>query len=222
MDRTAMMTPREERHRRRDRPGGPVEAPAFFLPLAQEGRMSTRLLGALLPLLLLPPLSAVAGAGACAPAAMTGGDARPVAQVDLASIREQVFAAERAFAKSMADRRLEDFARFVSEEGVFFSGPGGKALRGRAAVTAGWARHFNAPVAPFSWEPDEVEPLESGGLAHSSGPVRDPSGKVVARFNSIWRLEAPGVWRVIFDKGSPLPAPTAAAAAASTSLAPGR
>jgi hypothetical protein len=60
-------------------------------------------------------------------------------------------------------------------------------------------------AAPFSWEPDEVEPLPSGTLAHSSGPVRDASGKPVARFNSIWRLEAPGVWRVIFDKGSPLP-----------------
>jgi hypothetical protein len=26
---------------------------------------------------------------------------------------------------------------------------------------------------------------------------------VIARFNSIWRLEAPGRWRVIFDNGSP-------------------
>jgi hypothetical protein len=26
---------------------------------------------------------------------------------------------------------------------------------------------------------------------------------VVGRFNSIWRREAPGVWRVVFDKGSP-------------------
>jgi len=33
--------------------------------------------------------------------------------------------------------------------------------------------------------------------------VRDPSGRVVARFQSIWRRAAPGVWRVVFDKGSP-------------------
>jgi hypothetical protein len=44
--------------------------------------------------------------------------------------------------------------------------------------------------------------LDSGTLALSSGPVRSPDGKVFARFNSIWRLEAPGVWRVVFDKGS--------------------
>ena len=35
-------------------------------------------------------------------------------------------------------------------------------------------------------------------------PVRDPSGKLISRFNSTWRLEAPGVWPVVFDKGSPL------------------
>lgn len=131
------------------------------------------------------------------------------AGADLATLRAEVAAAERAFAKAMADRSLEAFARHVSDEAIFFSGPDGQPLRGKAQVMAGWARFFNGPTAPFSWEPDEVEPLPSGTLAHSSGPVRDPSGKVIARFNSIWRLEAPGVWRVVFDKGSPLPPPRA-------------
>jgi ketosteroid isomerase-like protein len=45
--------------------------------------------------------------------------------------------------------------------------------------------------------------LSSGELALSTGLVRNPEGKVVARFNSIWRREAPGTWRVVFDKGSP-------------------
>ena len=125
------------------------------------------------------------------------------AQPDIKTARQQVFAAERAFAKSMADRSLEDFSVFVSEEAVFFTGP--EPLRGKAAVLAWWAQYFTGPSAPFSWEPDEVEPLDSGTLALSSGPVRDPTGKVVARFNSIWRKEPGGVWRVVFDKGSPLP-----------------
>jgi hypothetical protein len=33
--------------------------------------------------------------------------------------------------------------------------------------------------------------------------VRDADGKPIARFNSVWRQEAPGVWRVVFDKGQP-------------------
>lgn len=117
------------------------------------------------------------------------------------SPQQQVFAAERAFARSMADRDASAFARHVSEEAIFFNGAG--VLRGRKNVLAAWARFFQGKTAPFSWEPDRVEVLQSGTLALSTGLVRDPDGKVVSRFNSIWRLEAPGVWRVVFDKGSP-------------------
>lgn len=133
--------------------------------------------------------------GACSPA---------VVKQDQATVRDQVMAAERAFAKAMADRNLQDFAAFVSEEAIFFSGP--VPLRGKAPVVSWWARYFSGAQAPFSWEPDEVEVLDSETLALSSGPVRDPSGKTVSRFLSIWRQEAPGTWRVIFDKGCPLPA----------------
>lgn len=116
-------------------------------------------------------------------------------------LQEQVFAAERAFARSMADRDLDAFAGFVADEAVFFGGS--TTLRGKPQVVSAWSGFFEGSTAPFSWEPDRVEVLESGTLALSTGLVRDPEGKVIARFNSIWRLEAPGVWRVIFDKGSP-------------------
>jgi ketosteroid isomerase-like protein len=126
----------------------------------------------------------------------------PLARPTVAQAQQQVRATERAFAKTMADRDLARFATFLAEETIFFSGS--TPLRGKAAVAADWARHFTAATAPFSWEPDEVEVLPSGDLALSSGPVRDPSGKVVARFTSIWRYEAPGTWRIIFDKGCPV------------------
>ncbi len=43
--------------------------------------------------------------------------------------------------------------------------------------------------------------LADGTLAHSTGPVRDPAGKPIARFSSVWRLEARGTRRIGFDKG---------------------
>jgi ketosteroid isomerase-like protein len=86
---------------------------------------------------------------------------------------------------------------------VFFSG-NGVTLRGKQAVADAWKSYYDSAQAPFSWEPDEVEVVDSGTLAYSGGPVYDPSGKVVGRFNSIWRLEAPGTWRVVFDRGSPV------------------
>ncbi len=117
------------------------------------------------------------------------------------SAKQEVFAAERAFARSMAQRSLSDFSGFIADEAIFFGAQG--PLRGKPQVVASWSRFFEAPGAPFSWEPDQVEVLDSGTLALSTGLVRDSKGQVIGRFNSIWRLEAPGTWRVIFDKGSP-------------------
>lgn len=120
--------------------------------------------------------------------------------VGAAADATQVEAREIAFAKTMADRDLGAFREFVSAEAIFFAG--NQPIRGRDAVVEAWTPFFDGPDAPFSWHPDLVEALDGGGLALSSGPVRDPSGEVVGRFNSIWRLEADGEWRVVFDKGS--------------------
>jgi ketosteroid isomerase-like protein len=129
-------------------------------------------------------------------AAMNTDAAEPPAH---AALVQQVIATERAFARSMAERDFTAFASLLSEQAVFFDGK--SVLRGKAAVAAGWKPQFDGPVPPFSWEPDQVEVLGDGTLALSTGPVRAPSGKVIARFNSIWRQESPGVWRIVFDKG---------------------
>lgn len=125
-----------------------------------------------------------------------------VRQPDPEPLRQQVMEAERAFAKTMADRDHAAFVTFVSEEAIFFNGE--TPIRGREAVAQAWRGVFEGPDAPFSWDPDRVEVLESGTLALSTGPVKDPSGKVIGRFNSIWRRGPSGEWRVVFDKGSPV------------------
>ena len=116
-------------------------------------------------------------------------------------LRDQVWAAEVAFARSMADRDLKKFSEFISDEAIFFAGT--TALTGKVKVIENWASFFKEPAAPFSWEPDQVEVLSSGTLAISTGPVRDSTGKVIGRFSTIWRLEGENQWRVVFDKGSP-------------------
>jgi ketosteroid isomerase-like protein len=116
-----------------------------------------------------------------------------------AELKQQVADTERAFAATMAKRDHQAFVSFLADEAIFYNGP--RALRGRDTVAAEWKPLYEKPEAPFSWEPDQVEVLDSGTLAHSSGPVRDPKGKVTGRFNSVWRLEAPGKWRIVFDKG---------------------
>jgi len=123
-----------------------------------------------------------------------------LAQADDAPLRAQVLATERAFAKTMVDRDYVVFASFIADEAVFVSAP--QPLRGKSQVLAAWKRYYEAPLAPFSWQPERVEVLASGTLALSAGPVRDPSGRVVGNYTSIWRREAPGTWRIIFDIGT--------------------
>jgi ketosteroid isomerase-like protein len=117
------------------------------------------------------------------------------------ALRSDVFAAERAFVRSMAERDFAAFGRSIAADTVFFNGR--QVLRGREAELAGWRPLFDGAAAPFSWEPDQVEELDSGQLAISSGPMRNPRGDVVARFNSIWQRQSDGRWLVVFDKGSP-------------------
>lgn len=112
---------------------------------------------------------------------------------------EQVRRTEQAFADSMAARDFDAFRSFLSPEAVFFSGD--TSLRGAEAVAAAWKPYFDGPDAPFSWRPETVEVLDSGALALSSGPVFDPFGTRVGAFNSIWRREADGAWKIVFDKG---------------------
>jgi ketosteroid isomerase-like protein len=118
---------------------------------------------------------------------------------------QRVADAERAFAATMAKRDAKGFASHISEEAIFMgSADAPRVFRGRAAIVEGWKQFFDGPTPPFSWEPDIVEVIDSGSMALTSGPVLDPDGKLAGRFNSIWRLESDGRWRVLFDRGAPV------------------
>jgi len=100
----------------------------------------------------------------------------------------------------MATRDHKAFSSFLSQEAVFFSGD--KPLRGAQQVADWWKRYYEDPDAPFSWEPEEVEVLDSGTLAMSSGPVRNPKESSSPPSRRSGRLEDTGKWHIIFDKGS--------------------
>jgi ketosteroid isomerase-like protein len=118
-----------------------------------------------------------------------------------AELTEQVRRTETAFAKAMADRNAEAFASFLSPETIFMSN--GQVARGPREVAERWKRYFEGSQPPFSWEPEQVQVVDSGTLAMTSGPVKDPAGKRIGTFNSVWRREANGQWKIVFDNGCP-------------------
>lgn len=118
-----------------------------------------------------------------------------------AELKEQVRRREAAFARTMADRDHAAFTSFLADEAIFMAN--GKPARGAKAVAEQWKAFFQGKQAPFSWEPEFVEVLDSGTLATSSGPVKDPSGRRVGTFNSVWRREKDGEWKIVLDGGCP-------------------
>ena len=117
---------------------------------------------------------------------------------------DDVRATETAFAKAFADRDQEAFFAYVLDDATFLSPRG--MLRGKEAVVAAWSLYFEGDRAPFSWRPENVSVSADGTLALSNGPVFDPSGKVVGGFQSTWRLQKDGTWKILFDGSAPPPA----------------
>jgi ketosteroid isomerase-like protein len=114
--------------------------------------------------------------------------------------KEQVRKTEIAFAKTMADRDLAAFTKFLADDTIWL---GRNVMRGSKQVADSWKRFYEGKEAPFSWEPERVEVNDSGTLGLSTGPVRDPAGKRVGTYNSIWRRGTDGKWTIIFDNGCP-------------------
>jgi ketosteroid isomerase-like protein len=115
-------------------------------------------------------------------------------------LREQVRKTEIAFAKTMADRDHAAFTKFLAEDTIWL---GRNVMRGSKQVAESWKPLYEGKEAPFSWEPERVEVNDSGTLGLSTGPVRDPAGKRVGTYNSIWRRGPDGKWTIIFDNGCP-------------------
>ena len=133
--------------------------------------------------------------------ALLAGPCTVNAAPDLEALARQVSDAERAFARSMAERDHAAFTALLSEQARFFSGR--QVLRGKAAVLAHWERFFQGPAAPFSWRPEIIEVLASGELAYSEGPVSLPDGRVVGRYFSTCRRGPDGGWQVVIDPAIP-------------------
>ena len=93
----------------------------------------------------------------CSAQWMHAGEA--VATAAFQELKQQVTEAERAFAKTMADRDHAAFVTFLADEAVFFAGQ--TPQRGKQQIAEAWKRFYEKPAAPFSWQPETVEVLDS-------------------------------------------------------------
>lgn len=114
---------------------------------------------------------------------------------------------EIGFSKSVERGDMSAFRSFIDGDARFVSN---SVQRGVDEVAAAWAVFFAADGPTIVWRPQIVEVLENGKLGLSRGPYRvvsqDADGNTVeswGTFNSVWRLNDDGEWRVVFDAGNP-------------------
>jgi len=124
-----------------------------------------------------------------------------------ADLTDDVRCREIGFSKSAERQDLVAFRSFIDADARFV---GSSVSRGVDSIAQAWSAFLSADGPGIKWRPEIVEVLDDGKLALSRGPyrilARDPDGKLVeswGTFNSIWRLNADGEWRVVFDAGSP-------------------
>ena len=129
------------------------------------------------------------------------------ASAALADLAEDVRCREIAFSQSVEEQDLVRFRSFIDGDARFV---GNAVSKGPAAIADAWSVFFAAEGPQIKWRPQFVEVLEDGKLALTRGPYRmvttDEDGKKISNwgtFNSVWRMQADGEWRVVFDAGSP-------------------
>lgn len=125
----------------------------------------------------------------------------------LADPAEEVRCGEIGFSKSVEEANQERFTSYLDDDARFV---GNSVMRGPGAITEAWQVFFAEEGPKIKWRPQFVEVLEDGKLALTRGPYRmtvtDDEGNTSEKwgtFNSVWRLQADGQWKVVFDAGSP-------------------
>lgn len=131
----------------------------------------------------------------------------PVCGVAAADLAEDVRCREISFSQSVEQKDMAAFRSHLDADARFVSSG---ILRGVEQIAAGWSVFFTTGLPAIKWRPQVVEVLDNGKLALSRGLYISTSknaegDKVInwGTFNSVWRLNDDGQWRVVFDAGSP-------------------
>ena len=147
----------------------------------------------------------IATVAACAMlVACGGGDGA----ANVEGMRDELIAADRAFAEATAERGLDGWMSYFADDAVEFERDG-PASRGLAAIRERDAGMFEDGEVRLVWEPDDAGGFRDGRYGYTRGPYRvldagtgEERGR--GRYLTIWR-RGPDGWKVVLDTGTPDP-----------------
>ncbi len=116
---------------------------------------------------------------------------------------EAVVAAEHAFAAEVAANGIKrGFLAYAAPDAIFFAPGPVNARQDLEAQPDGPPEN-----PPLAWWPDFAGIARSGDLGFTTGPATTP-----VRYFTVWKKQADGGWKWIYDGGLPLAAPIAGGA----------
>jgi len=131
------------------------------------------------------------------------------ASPDLDAARHSLMEADRAFARSVADRRLEAWVAAFDTAGIQMR-PNVPFTPGHGEIRRLMTPDFADTSWRLSWEPQMAFVSASADLGYTLGTYRsarrDSSGQErsgTGKYVTIWRKQADGGWKVVFDGGNP-------------------
>ena len=157
------------------------------------------------PCLVVPLLWAMAlPAGAQSPAP------KPAPVPRLSPAECEVWMRELSFARSVAEHDAAAFAAHL-ETGTAFGAGLVEPTRGRDAVVSSWAGLIEGKGLKLSWYPTRTTIAAAApGIAWSTGAAlfestdhKAPQRYRLSTYQSVWQRGQDGLWRVLFDGGTP-------------------
>lgn len=122
----------------------------------------------------------------------------------MARQKAEILSAERAFAETVKKEGMkEGFLAFASEDAVLKRG--NKLIKGKQAIADYFDKQTLQNVR-LEWEPDFVDVSASGDLGYTYGPYEfeatNQAGEIIQDrgiFHTVWRKQADGSWRYVWD-----------------------
>lgn len=127
----------------------------------------------------------------------------------------QILDADTRFSQVTGEKRLEGFLSFLSDSAMTLQ-PDTTFIQGIAGFRDVWAG-LNNPNFHIVWHPVHAYASACGDLGYSTGVAeywREANGEKTrqgsSKYLTVWRRQADGAWKVVFDTGvqdSPKKAP---------------
>ena len=124
---------------------------------------------------------------------------------DKDALKTALMDADRAFAKATAERRLDGWMEFYTDDAVRITPLGGKATIGRKAIRELDKSLFADADTRLVWEPTDGGAYPDGKLGFTTGKAKilakDDKVLFEGAYITLWRKDANG-WKVILDTGA--------------------